>query len=464
MQNPPENYITLDISQIIQEFEKTTSSLFIKDIMQMNIISKFKFLYANTLHMANVTLHHPEMKKLLKSNEKFDLIILDLFLTDALLGLSTVFDCPVIALSANGPHTWVNDVLGSSRPISYVPHMFTDFTDRMNLGKRLENEFFYFLEKILLNSYHLPTQEQLFKEVFPNSNQSFSEVRKHSVAIALVNSHFSISFPKPFLPNTIEVAGMQINDAELRPLPDDIQNFIDNSEHGIIYFSLGGNVKLSKMSEEKKKDLIETLSRLKQNTIWKWDDENLQVDPKKILVRKWLPQYEILGHNKTKVFITHGGLLSCTEAIYFAKNIIAVPIFGDQPQNAKRFAKANYGIHLDYFNFTGASLNWAIQEILTNPIYNESIHEASKRFRDKPLTALETGKFWVEYVLRHKNINHIRSAGFQMSYVQLYNLDVYLIIFIIAMLILSIPFYFVKKILKACYQIINQKEEKPKTN
>lgn len=368
LENPPENYTTIDISGIEKLFEGRKAALFTKENMQMNLISKYKFLYRNTLVMTNYTLRHPEMKKLLSSKEKFDLIILDLFLTDALLGLSTVFNCPIVALSANGPHTWVNGVLGSPRPASYVPHMYTDFTDRMNLGKRLENQIFYFIEAILLRMFHLPSQEELFKEIFPEAKQTFDEVRRNSVAIALVNSHFSISFPKPYLPNTIEVAGMQINEATLRPLPDDIREFIESSEHGVIYFSLGGNIKPSSMEDEKKRDILEALLKLKQNVIWKFDDDSLQVDPKRIMMRKWLPQYEILGHNNTKVFITHAGLLSCTEAVYFGKPVVAVPIFGDQPLNAKKFANLKYGIYLDYFNFTGKSLTWAVEEVLSNPM------------------------------------------------------------------------------------------------
>lgn len=368
LENPPENYTSIDISGIQKVFEGRKAALFTKENMQMNMLSKFKFLYRNTLVMTNYTLRHPEMKKLLQSNEKYDLIILDLFLTDALLGLSTVFNCPIVALSANGPHTWVNDVLGSPRPASFVPHMYTDFTDRMNLGKRLENQIFYFIEAILLRMFHLPQQEELFKEIFPNAKQTFDEVRRNSVAIALVNSHFSISFPKPFLPNTIEVAGMQINEAVVRPLPDDIREFIENSEHGVIYFSLGGNIKPSSMDDEKKRDIVVSLLGLKQNVIWKFDDDSLQVDSKRIMMRKWLPQYEILAHNNTKVFITHAGLLSCTEAIYFGTPVVAVPIFGDQPQNAKKLANLKYGINLDYFNFTGKSLAWAIEEVLSNPM------------------------------------------------------------------------------------------------
>lgn len=361
--NPPANYRTIDISEMKHELEGLSSS---KVNMQMNLIAKIKFLYSKTLHMTNVTLRHPKMKQLLESNEKFDLIILDLFLTDALLGLSTVFDCPIVALSTNGPHTWVSEVLGTPRPASYVPHMYTDFIDRINLGKRLENEFFYYIEKILLKIFHLPNQEELFNEIFPKSNRTFNDVRKNAVALTLVNSHFSISFPKPFLPNMIEVAGMQINEAEVKPLPDDIKEFIESAEHGIVYFSFGSNVKTSSLDPEKVVELVAALSNLKQKVIWKFDDESLPVDSTKILIRKWLPQYEILGHNNTKAFISHAGLLSCIEAVYFAKPVIAVPIFGDQPTNAKKLVKAKLGLHLDFFNFNGKSLEWAVQEITSN--------------------------------------------------------------------------------------------------
>jgi len=381
------------------------------------------------------------------------------------LGLSTVFDCPIVALSANGPHTWVNDLLGSPRPISYVPHMYTDFTDRMNLGRRLENAIFYALEKILLHTYHLPQQELLYNEFFNSSKKTFDDVRKTSVAIALVNSHFTISFPKPFLPNAIEVAGMQINEDVLKPLPEDIRDFVESSEHGVIYFSLGGNINPSRMDDERKRGLVQALSSLKYKTIWKFDDESLEVDPTKIMVRKWLPQYEILGHQNTKLFVTHAGLLSCTEAIYFGKNVIAVPIFGDQPQNAKKLAQAKYGVYLDYFNFTGESLTWAVDEVLSNPVYSQSIQEASQRFRDKPLSALETGEFWVEYVLRHKdNISSIRPSSLNLSFIELNNLDVYIIIAIIAMLLMSIPIYLLKKLILSFHQAIRGSSVKSKTS
>lgn len=96
------------------------------------------------------------------------------------------------------------------------------------------------------------------------------------------------------------------------PLPADIQKFIDESEHGVVYFSLGGNLSPSVsslifylvmvftshtffnlhqvMPIEKQQAITKSLSQLKERVLWKWDDLNAKVDPKKFLVKKWFPQ------------------------------------------------------------------------------------------------------------------------------------------------------------------------------
>lgn len=46
--------------------------------------------------------------------------------------------------------------------------------------------------------------------------------------------------------------------------------------------------------------------------------------------------YFFLAHPNTKLFITHGGLLSTTETTYHGVLILAVPVFADQEMNAAR--------------------------------------------------------------------------------------------------------------------------------
>lgn len=132
----------------------------------------------------------------------------------------------------------------------------------------------------------------------------------------------------------IEIGGFHVKNIS-NPLPRDLRAFIESAEHGVIYFSLGGNLRPSKMSEEKKDAIISTLKNVKQRVIWKWDDESLQLNSNKFLISKWFPQDDILAHPNVKLFITHGGLLSTTEAIIHGKPIVGIPIFADQMVNVK---------------------------------------------------------------------------------------------------------------------------------
>jgi UDP:flavonoid glycosyltransferase YjiC (YdhE family) len=181
----------------------------------------------------------------------------------------------------------------------------------------------------------------------------------------LLNSHFSMSFPRPYLPNMIEVGGMHVNH-QPTPLPEDLEKFITSAKDGVIYFSMGGNIKPSKMPKEKQDSIIKALSKQKQKVIWKWDDEELakSVDQNKFFIRNWFPQDDILSHPNVKVFVTHGGLLGSTEAIYHGIPLIGIPIFGDQKLNMARAELLGYGIKVDYSNLTEASFSWALEEVL----------------------------------------------------------------------------------------------------
>lgn len=338
---------------------------------------------------------------------------------------------------------------GSPAPSSYVPNVFLDLTDNLNFFDRVQNTIFNFAEKILFHFYHYPLQRKIYENSFENSKnfRKFWDRVKRGSSLTLMNSHFTINYPRPFMPNTIEVAGMHIKKTT-NPLPKDIQEFIDNSK-GVVYFSLGGNIKPSQMPIEKQQAIINALSKVKNERIlWKWDDENVKVDRKKFLVKKWFPQDEILAHPKVKVFITHGGLLGGTEAIYNGKPLITIPIFGDQKLNAARSVLNGFGVRVDYNNLTEESLTWALDEILKNQKYSNKVKELSMRFKDKPIHPLDLAKFYIEYVIRHKGASFMQSSATQLNFIELNNIDVIIFIVVVFIILILIPLLILGKLFK----------------
>lgn len=126
-----------------------------------------------------------------------------------------------------------------------------------------------------------------------------------NVSLILVNSHRSTSKPRPQMPGIIHVGGAHIKAP--KPLPSNLKEFIDQSESGVVLFSLGSFLQSSEMSAEKIQMILQAFGMLKQRVIWKFEDESIKVPPN-VLVKKWLPQDDILAHPNTVLFITHGGM------------------------------------------------------------------------------------------------------------------------------------------------------------
>lgn len=88
------------------------------------IHKKIADVYNLGIKISNFTLNHPVTKKFLESKQKFDVIILEIFLNEPLLGFAHQFNAPIIGFSTFGASKWTTDLVGSPSPLSYVPHPF----------------------------------------------------------------------------------------------------------------------------------------------------------------------------------------------------------------------------------------------------------------------------------------------------------------------------------------------------
>lgn len=59
-----------------------------------------------------ITFQSPEFKKVLNSNEKYDLVLYESFASDVLAGLGQHFDCPVIGYTTFAAPAWANQITG----------------------------------------------------------------------------------------------------------------------------------------------------------------------------------------------------------------------------------------------------------------------------------------------------------------------------------------------------------------
>lgn len=254
----------------------------------------------------------------------------------------------------------------------------------------------------------------------------------------LINSHVSTSPPRPSISGLVNVAGAHIQPA--KPLPADIQRFLDGATEGAIFFSLGSYVQSSDMPKDKLKAFFEVFRNLKQKVLWKFEDESMTNVPRNVMVRKWLPQSDILAHPKVVLFITHGGMFGSQEGIFRGVPMLFIPFYGDQHRNALRAERAGYALTLNFADVNAITLGSRINELLTNPAFNRLAKKASELFRDNLVPPMDEAMHWIEYVIRHKGAKHLKSISVDFNWVQYLMLDV-LTFFVIAILLTSFLVY-----------------------
>lgn len=155
---------------------------------------------------------------------------------------------------------------------------------------------------------------------------------------------------------------------------------LPQSERPLIYISLGTIVNKAKSFYKKcikafqHENVIVVMSignSVKANS--------LGTIPNNFHIYSFVPQLEVL--KKADVFITHGGLNSVTEALYYGVPMIVIPFMTDQPVNAKQIEDLHLGIKLEYKHITSELLRDTTLSILDNTPMLKSVSDIQKKMK-----------------------------------------------------------------------------------
>ncbi|EFA02977.2 UDP-glycosyltransferase UGT5 isoform X3 [Tribolium castaneum] len=397
-----------------------------------------------------------QLREFLRHERTFDVIIVEFFNSDCFAGLVQKFKAPVVGISSCTIMHWTNERFGNPTHPAYIPNNLMEFSDRMTFFQRIENllsglfhHFFY--NKIIMN-----TDETLIRKYLGYETPTLKQI-VFNASLLLVNTHFSLNLPRPLVPAVIEVGGIHID--KPKKIPENLEKWINESAHGVIYFSLGSMIKGHTFPDEKRSEFLKAFGRLPQRVLWKWENETMSGKPDNVMIQKWMPQLDILCHPNVKAFISHGGLLGTTEAVHCGVPVVVMPQYGDQFTNARALEANGGGVILHLSEATEERIYDALKTIL-DPRFQKQAKELSARFRDRPLPPLETAIYWVEYVARHRGAHHMRTAAVDMPLYKYLLLDVIAFLVLVAGLLFALFFYATRAILRKLFT----KRDKQKTN
>ena len=110
------------------------------------------------------------------------------------------------------------------------------------------------------------------------------------------------------------------------------------------------------------------------------DPADLGPVPKNFTIKQYVPQLAILQN--ADVFITHGGMNSISEAVYYGVPMIVVPNTIEQALNAARVEQLHAGVYLEPDRLSVEKLLQAVESVLADQETRHGLEEIKRSFAD----------------------------------------------------------------------------------
>ncbi|CAL4059804.1 unnamed protein product [Meganyctiphanes norvegica] len=436
----------------------------INDLIPKNIITSgrtapMQLFTKSPTYCANA-LATEEAQAVLKEN--YDVVMLTVFVSDCFLPAIYQMGVPYIMVSPAGLMGPWFSVAGNPQFTSFIPDVMFSSSENIDISHGLPffNRMVGTLSSLatyaLMNFYLISSMESALrsKDLYPANTPSLHELR-HNSSLFLLNSIRSMeSVAQPYVPTVIHAGGIHLHDSN--PLSADLEEWVQGAgEDGFIFFSMGSAITPSDMPEEFRKMLVKVFGSLKQRVLWKWDLETMEDLPSNVRIGKWLPQQDILGHTKLRVFITHGGLHSTMEAIHHGTPVIGLPVMGDQYLNLKESVSQGWGRIIDW-NIDEDTLKQVLDDVINSKTMRGEAQRISTFLQDQIKPPSEVATYWVSYVVRHNGAKHLRCPAIKMPWWKLYNVDVWTTVIAVQLLCI----YLFCKMMATCFRCCCRRTKK----
>lgn len=206
-----ENYIDIPLN--------TNSTQSINELVDINILKDNKRFFTERLGeklsriYCELVLSNKNLKKFLSSNPKYDVILIEYFNTNCFHSIVKKINTPFIGLSTAMQMPWTNVWFGNPDNPAYIPVSYAGLPDRMTFFERTKNLILHIIYKAtLMNELELMGNE-LSKRLMDEDVDRMAE----RASLLLINTHFTLSFARPLVPNMVEVGGIHLGPLKRPP-------------------------------------------------------------------------------------------------------------------------------------------------------------------------------------------------------------------------------------------------------
>ncbi|XP_048220824.1 UDP-glucuronosyltransferase 2B17-like [Perognathus longimembris pacificus] len=222
--------------------------------------------------------------------------------------------------------------------------------------------------------------------------------------------------PPSYVPVILSGLGGQMTFIE-REMEDFLQSSGDN---GVVMFSLASMI--NNLTDKTANAIASALAQIPQKV--RCSTSVVYTLSLRSLMNNFIEIHLIVGHPKTKAFITHGGANGIYEAIHHGVPMVGIPLFGEQHDNIAHMVAKGAAVQLDIRTLSSKDLLRALETVISNPLYKKNAMWLSTIHHDQLMKPLDRAVFWIEFVMRHKGAKHLRPLAHNLTWYQYHSLDI----------------------------------------
>lgn len=289
-----ENITLIDLSFVSVSYDKTVVNFLTK-----NDDKEMTYAFVDLVRLSFTS---SDVQQLLKSDKKFDLLLIEAVGFAPFHAFAELFNVPVVGINSADSSSAGHEIMGNvMHPVAH-PDRTLEFPVARTFSERLMSTVYWLAFRYMIIPMVAKEFDKITTDHFPNNKIKSNYELLSNVDLLLVNTHPAMGYIRPILPNTIQLGFLHIKDPQ--PVTGVLREILDKNVNGVVYVSFGTVFKVQYFSGMVHK-LMKAFEELPYLFLWKYDGE-LENSPKNVILQKWFPQADLLAHQNIKLFITHG--------------------------------------------------------------------------------------------------------------------------------------------------------------
>lgn len=210
--------IHIDGPSILKDTNEVSDVQYIHSIRFQYKYLTPKVLSGYSVKLCEILFSNKDVKNLyLNKENKFDVILLNIFHSECGFQLAKLFGSPIIGYHATIMSPWVAGKFGLPLNPAVVPDNFLPFSSTMCFIERVENTLVTFAH-VLYNRYVMVANDrEIIRKYFGDEDAGDLPRIGYKSSLYLSNTHYTVNLPRAMLPNVIEVGGVHVGKA--KPVP-----------------------------------------------------------------------------------------------------------------------------------------------------------------------------------------------------------------------------------------------------